>query len=347
MWGGWADADRTVPWRRDTIVNFYSAGKALAASLVLRALDRASLSVDTPVADFWPEFASGGKEWVTVRHVLCHRAAVPAIRERLTDDDLFDWPTMTAAVAATEPWWAPDERHAYHTNTFGHLTGEIVRRLSGDMPGGALRRVADELDADVWFGVPTGEQHRCADVIWDAPTRSFPDPDTLTGDARMVLLAHTNPPGYSSIGVVNTSAWRGGQFPSTGGQGSARGLARFYAGLLDDDRVVRRDLLDEATRPQSRGPCPVLADDAVFGLGFTPTTERRPLGTNPRSFGHFGTGGALGFADPDAGISFGYVMNHVIPRWQSTRNRALIDRLYELLPPAGGRRLGADPAGAP
>jgi CubicO group peptidase (beta-lactamase class C family) len=334
VWGGWADVGRTVPWRRDTIVNFYSAGKALAASLVLRALDQAAMSIDTPVVEFWPEFAAGDKEWVTVRHVLSHRAAVPAIRERLTDDDLFDWPTMTAAVAATAPWWAPDRRHAYHTNTFGHLTGEIVRRLSGDMPGIALRRIAEELDADVWFGVPAAQQHRCADVIWDSPIRAFPDPETLTGDARMVLLAHTNPPGYSSIGVVNTPAWRVGQFPSTGGQGSARGLARFYRGLLDQDRIVRRDLLDEATRPQSCGPCPVLADDVVFGLGFTPTTGRRPLGTNPRSFGHFGTGGALGFADPDAGVAFGYVMNHVIPRWQSTRNRALIDRLYELLPSA-------------
>jgi len=97
---------------------------------------------------------------------------------------------------------------------------------------------------------------------------------------------------------------------------------------FDGDRLISADLLQEATSPQSTGPCPVLGEDVTFGLGFTPTTPRRPFGPTPHSFGHFGTGGALGFADPDTGIGFGYVMNHVIPRWQSSRNRALIDALY-------------------
>jgi CubicO group peptidase (beta-lactamase class C family) len=92
--------------------------------------------------------------------------------------------------------------------------------------------------------------------------------------------------------------------------------------------VLSTPLLTEAARTQSSGHCPLLGEDVQFGLGFTPTTERRPLGPNPGSFGHFGTGGALGFGDPHARIAFGYVMNHVIPRWQSTRNRALIDALY-------------------
>ncbi|MEQ8842699.1 MAG: serine hydrolase [Acidimicrobiales bacterium] len=93
--------------------------------------------------------------------------------------------------------------------------------------------------------------------------------------------------------------------------------------------VARRTRI--ATRPHATGPCPILGEEAGFGLGFTPTTARRPFGTNPRSFGHFGTGGAVGFADPDAGVAFGYVMNDVIPRWQSTRNRTLIDTLYTVL----------------
>jgi CubicO group peptidase (beta-lactamase class C family) len=89
--------------------------------------------------------------------------------------------------------------------------------------------------------------------------------------------------------------------------------------------------LAEATSVQSEGFCPVLGEAMAFGLGFKPTIARRPFGPNPRSFGHFGTGGAVGFADPDAGVAFGYVMNHVIPRWQSSRNRALIDALYRSL----------------
>jgi CubicO group peptidase (beta-lactamase class C family) len=249
----------------------------------------------------------------------------------MTDDDLFDWPVMADALAGTEPWWPIGTRHAYHTNTFGHLTGEIIRRATGEMPGDALRRVADEIDADIWMGIPDQLLSRCADVIW-APDRivdpNVIDTSRLEGDALMYVLAHFNPPGYSSIGLVNTARWRSAHVPSTNGHGTARGLAKFYAALLEPDRVLSPSLLAHATQPQSSGPCPILGDDVVFGLGFTPTTPRRPLGPNPRSFGHFGTGGALGFADPDAGIAFGYVMNHVIPRWQSTRNRALIDALY-------------------
>jgi CubicO group peptidase (beta-lactamase class C family) len=147
----------------------------------------------------------------------------------------------------------------------------------------------------------------------------------------MSALAHFNPPGYSSIGVVNSARWRSAQVPSTNGHGSARGLARFYAALLEPGRILSPDLLALATRPHSVGPCPILGEEVAFGLGFTPTSRRRPLGPNPRSFGHFGTGGALGFADPDAGVAFGYVMNHVVPRWQSSRNRALVDALYDSL----------------
>lgn len=109
------------------------------------------------------------------------------------------------------------------------------------------------------------------------------------------------------------------------------GVARLYSALLEPGRLVSADLLAEATSAQSRGYCPVLDEEVTFGLGFKPTHPRRPFGSNPNSFGHFGTGGAVGFADPDAGIAFGYVMNQVTPRWQSPRNRALIDALYSSL----------------
>jgi CubicO group peptidase (beta-lactamase class C family) len=147
----------------------------------------------------------------------------------------------------------------------------------------------------------------------------------------MMAFGYFNPPGYSSLGVVNTARWRSTEVPSTNGHGTAGGVARFYAALLEPGRLLSAELLGEATAPQSEGFCPVLGQEVTFGLGFKPTTPRRPFGPNPRSFGHFGSGGALGFADPDAGVAFGYVMNHVIPRWQSTRNRALMEAVYQAL----------------
>ncbi|HRE03410.1 MAG TPA: serine hydrolase domain-containing protein, partial [Ilumatobacteraceae bacterium] len=334
LWGGYADEARTRSWTADTLVNVYSVGKALAATMLLQLVDAGALTLDTRVCEVWPEFAAGGKAAVTVRQALCHEAGVPAIRQTLTDDDLRDWTTMADALAATETWWPIGTRHAYHTNTYGFLLGEIVRRVTGDGPGRRLQRVAadvGDVPADVFFGVPDTDQARCADVIW-APSRPMDphaiDRSQLTGDALMNVLAHFNPPGASSIGLVNTPSWRSAEVPSTNGHGSARGVARFYAALADPDRLLSPSLLHTATRPQTLGPCTILGEEIAFGLGFTPTTERRPLGPNPNSFGHFGTGGALGFADPDSGVAFGYVMNHVIPRWQSTRNRALIDALF-------------------
>jgi CubicO group peptidase (beta-lactamase class C family) len=133
------------------------------------------------------------------------------------------------------------------------------------------------------------------------------------------------------MGIVNTALWRGSVVPSTNMHATARGLATFYNALQEHGRLISAPLLSEATSPQSEGYCPILDEEATFGLGFIPTTSRRPLGPNARSFGHFGTGGALGFCDPEAQVAFGYVMNQVTPRWQSTRNAALRAALYAAL----------------
>jgi CubicO group peptidase (beta-lactamase class C family) len=307
-------------------------GKPLVALSALQLVDAGAIGLDDPIAAVWPEFAAAGKAGATLRHVLCHRAAVPAIHERLTNDDLWSWDRMTEALAATEAWWVLGARHAYHTNTYGYLVGVVGRRITGDRPGARLRRVVDGLDVDVWFGVPAAEQARCADVLWaGGDLSSSLSLDGLEGDVLMEATGYVNPPGFSSIGVVNLPEWRAAEVPSTNGHGTAQGVARVYAALLEPGRLLSPEVLAEATRAQSVGPCPVLHADVSFGLGFQPTTPTRPFGPNPNSFGHFGSGGALGFADPDAGVAFGYVMNHVIPRWQSTRNRALIDALYASL----------------
>ena len=332
LWGGGADADRRTRWRADTIVNAYSVGKAIVSLLLLRLVDQGLVDLDAPIARYWPDFGAAGKEGATVRHAMCHRAGVPAIREPLTNDALSDFDAMCAALARTAPWWPPGARHAYHTNTFGHLVGGIVRHVTGHTPGEVLRDLATALDADVHFGVAEPDLARCADVVWQGgvPPSDLAVLDQLDETTRMTMLGYVNPPGYSSMGIVNTAVWRRAEVPSTNGQMSARGIARVY------DAVIRRsllsdDLLAEAVRPQSSGPCPTLGQDVTFGLGFQPWTPERPFGRTPAGFGHFGTGGSLGFADPSAGVAFGYVMNDVIPRWQSPRNRALVDAVYASL----------------
>jgi CubicO group peptidase (beta-lactamase class C family) len=339
LWGGWTDEARSNAWREDTLVNAYSVGKPIVALAVLQCVASGELDLDEPATHWWPELIAG-QLGATVRDVLCHRAGVPAIRQPLTNDALWDWNTMRDAIAATEPWWVPGSKHGYHTNTYGFLAGELARRVTGRLPGAWLQdAIAGPLAADMAWGLSRRQQERCADVVWQsdtAPPSDWRDPSQLDDEQAMRVLAYMNPPGFSSLGVVNTAEWRATQVPSTNLHATARGIARLYSALAAGGTIGRvtvldADLLAEATKPQSEGWCPFLEREVTFGLGFQPTRPDRPFGSNPGSFGHFGTGGALGFADPTASLAFGYVMNAVKPRWQNTRNRALIDALYGCL----------------
>jgi CubicO group peptidase (beta-lactamase class C family) len=340
LWGGYADVEAGRLWSEDTICGFYSTGKPLVAIELLQQLDRGTVGLDDAVADTWPEFAQAGKEHITFRQVLCHQAGLSAIRKRLPEGAMLDWQLMVNELASQAPWWEPGSRHVYHTNTFGFLVGEPVRRLTGLSPGEYLQQyLAKPLKEHFYFGVPDDKLDQVATLYMEVgdrvPDISFLD-QPMPDEERMLKHGIYNPSGFSSIGVLNTRAWRQGQVPSTNGHGTARGIAHIY-GLLaipEEDRtlqILSRDMLAEATRLQSGGYCPALEREVDFGLGFQLTRPDRPFGPNSGSYGHFGTGGSLGFADPQRGVGFGYVMNHIKPRWQNSRNRALLDALYSCL----------------
>lgn len=252
---------------------------------------------------------------------------------------MLDWTRMTTALAAQDPWWTPGELHGYHVNTFGFLVGELVRRASGRSVGELLRaEVAAPLEADVHIGLPPAQHGRVAEFLWTADLPPVPpDPASLPPEFALQWQTYFNPPGVSgSGGWVNRADWRAGEVPSTNGHASARGIARVFAalaagGTIDGLAVLAPDTLAAATVEHSRGDDLVLHRPSRFGLGFQLTQPERPLGPNPHTFGHFGSGGALGFCDPDARLSFGYVMNHMGPRWQNPRNAALIEAVYASL----------------
>jgi CubicO group peptidase (beta-lactamase class C family) len=343
VWAGWADAERTRPWRRDTLVNVFSVGKGMVALSVLMLVDRGEVDLDAPVARYWPEFAAGGKSDIAVRTVLCHQAGLPAIRRLLPPFAMYDWHLMTAALAAEEPWWEPGSQHGYHVNTFGFLAGEIVRRVAGEGFGDFFRtRIAGPLDADFHFGTAPRYDERTAEYVFgDTPKdigdeegrrRIAADPDFVT----LLRRVYENPPGLSGLGTVNTREWRAAVIPSTNGHATARGVARIYGvlargGAADGIALLHRETLDGAIVEASCGVDAILGRPSRFGLGFQLTQPERPLGPNPRTFGHFGAGGSLGFADPDAQLAFAYTMNRAGPRWQNPCNRALIDALYACL----------------
>jgi len=336
LWGGYRDAARRAPWARETLVNFFSVGKAFTTLVALRLVERGALDLDAPAARLWPEFAGRGKEAITLRHMLSHQSGLPAIREALPDGAMFDWPRMTRALENQQPWWEPGTAHGYHVNTFGFLAGELVRRASGKSIGTLLREeIAGPLGADIHIGLPQTDHSRCAEFLWPSVLPERPQGD-LPDEALMKWNTYWNPPGISGAGWVNSAEWRTAEIPSTNGHGTARGIARIYAalangGAIDGVEILSASMLAEATTEHSFGPDRILDRESRFALGFQlPQAERR-LGPNNEAFGHFGAGGSLGFCDPVARVAFAYVTNDMGPRWQNPRNRALIEAIYESL----------------
>lgn len=336
LWGGFRDAAREHPWARETLVNFFSVGKAFTALVAARLVERGLLDLDAPAHRLWTEFGCNGKETITLRHMLSHRAGLPAIREDLPDGAALDWNRMVAALAAETPWWQPGTAHGYHVNTYGYLVGELVRRASGRTVGQILRdEVAGPLGADVHIGLPSTEHHRAAEFLWPPILPERPE-GPLDDDTLMKWNTYWNPPGISGSGWVNRPEWREAEIPSTNGHGTARGIARVYSALaaggsIDGVDILSRDALAAATEEQSFGPDRILERELRFALGFQLPQTERPLGPNAEAFGHFGAGGSLGFCDPVARVAFGYVTNDMGPRWQNPRNKALLAAIYECL----------------
>ena len=166
LWGGHSDKARTKPWTRDTLVNIYSTTKGLAAMCAHRLVDQGKLDLDAPVAKYWPEFAQAGKDKLPVRYLLSHRAGLPAVRKALPPEALYDWNTMTNALAAQEPWWVPGTKHGYHAITYGWLVGEVVRRASGKTLGTYFRdEIVTPLGLDAHIGLDAKHDSRTTNII--------------------------------------------------------------------------------------------------------------------------------------------------------------------------------------
>lgn len=316
LWGGFADAARSRPWRRDTVVNLFSTTKGLVALCAHRLADEGRLDFEAPVARYWPEFAQAGKGELPVGQLFDHSAGLAAIHRPLPPEALYEWETMTAALAEQAPWWKPGTRHGYHALTFGWLAGELVRRVSGKGPRALLRdELAGPLGADVQIGLAPTDDARAAELV--------PAPLPQPGEPNMMAEALKNPTGVAARAFLNpliqpnaihSEAWRRAEIPAANGFASARGLARLYGaaacGTVDGVCALSPEGQVRAGTERRAGPDLVLMGlPTRYGLGFMLGTEDEPLGPHPGAFGHSGAGGSLGFADPAARLGFGYVMN--------------------------------------
>jgi CubicO group peptidase (beta-lactamase class C family) len=337
LWGGFSEPDKTTPWQEDQLVNVFSIGKGVTAVLAAQCVAGGLVSYDTRIVSVWPEFAVHGKEGLTLRDLLGHRAGLPAVRTRLPADAIFNWKIMTESLATEKPWWTPGHEHGYHVNTYGFLVGEVLRRATGKTIGQLTSElIATPLNAEIYLGTPSHLHNRIADFEW--PGDPFPELEPAGLDEEQLLQFNTyyNPSGISGAGVVNTAPWRLAEMPSTNVHASSRAVATLYTSLAhggthENVTLLPHDVLATATSEVSIGNDRILHRTSRFAHGFQLPIPERGFGPNIESFGHFGAGGSVGFCDPVAKVGFGYVMNQMGPRWQNPRNRALIDSLYSCL----------------
>nr|WP_272492514.1 serine hydrolase domain-containing protein [Pseudomonas sp. TMW22091] len=319
VWAGTADKDGHQPWHTDTIANLFSCTKPFTAVTALQLVEEGKLELDVPVARYWPEFAASGKQAITLRQLLSHRAGLPAIRQMLPREALYDWQTMVDALAAEEPWWTPGEGHGYAAITYGWLLGELIRRADGRSAGQSIvARTAKPLGLDFHVGLADDEFYRVAHVARSKGNEG----DEVSKRMLMTMMrepnsmttrAFANPP--SIMTSTNTPEWRRMEQPAANGHGNARSLAGFYSGLLDG-RLLEAEMLEQLTREHSIGEDKTLLTQTRFGLGCMldqPNVPNATFGLGPKAFGHPGAGGSIGFADPEREVTFGFVTNTLGP----------------------------------
>jgi CubicO group peptidase (beta-lactamase class C family) len=329
----WAGMDKLKrrPFTADTITILMSCTKAVTAICVHRLAQRGLIDYDAPVVRYWPEFAAGGKDAITVRDILAHRAGLMGFNDEagIFGSALFDWNRCTAAVANMEPWWKPGSAYFYHALTFGYLAGEVVRRVSGKTVG---KFVADELAGplklDLWIGLPPEQEHRVAPHIAPAAQMTEEQGRALFSSLGMNM---NSPAVRGALGVIaimgdglnllNTREAHAAELPFGNGIANARAMAKMYAaciGEIDGIRLLTRETVERVRESQDEGlgvptELTLLAGPGPqrFGLGFElPRTIEPMLGEG--SFGHGGAGGRIAFAHPESGTAVAYVCNSML-----------------------------------
>ena len=341
LWGGLADREKNRPWERDAVVFVASTTKGATAMCAHLLVQRGRLDLDAPVTRYWPEFGAAGKEDIPVRWLLSHQAGLPVIDAQLTFEEVCAWDPVIRALEAQKPLWTPGTEHLYHATTFGNLVGEVVRRITGKTLGTFFaEEIAGPLGLSSWIGLPEEVEPRIAklevapfpynspeDLVADFAAAMGIDPavagtlvPTLWGpDSTLMRAGSLN--GALAGEALETRAWRAAEIPGGNMFTDAHSIARMYASTVsevDGFRLLQSDTVATMTEVQTdrtsmHGVPPELAPATKnlfnMSLGFWRSTPPVMPMLGPASFGHPGSGGSLGAADPEAGVAFGYVSN--------------------------------------
>jgi CubicO group peptidase (beta-lactamase class C family) len=311
IWGGHTDEERSQPWERDTITNVWSSTKTITSLAALMLVDRGQLDVDAPVARYWPEFAAAGKQDVLVRHIMGHTSGVSGLEQPAVAEDLYDWEKVTARYASQEPWWPPGTVSGYHALNYGHLVGEVLRRITGmTLKQFVADEIAGPLGADFQIGAAESDWPRIADVVPPPPLEFDIEAIGLDSPAVKTL---TGP--WAQAETANTAGWRRADIGAANGHGNARSVARIMSvvsrgGEIDGIRLLRPETIEVIFREQSRGPDVVIGVPLRYGIGYgLPMPETLPYLPDEKICFWGGWGGSVILMDVGRKVTFAYMMN--------------------------------------
>ena len=332
LWGGFQDKNKTKPWQKDNLVTVYSTTKGVAAFCIALAMEKGLLKYEEKVSTYWPEFASNGKEDITIGMLMSHQAGICSPETRNVDD-YYNQNLMAEKLAGMTPIWEPGTASGYHSMTFGWLTSELILRVTGKSLGTFFREeVGDRHEIDFFIGLPESEDHRVAELI------PFDIVRNENSEQQQVELTDAQKSQRNSAGTLdiqNTKAWRQAEIPSANGQGNAGGLAKLYSLIVPEDnslKLLKDDTVNQMTTMQIEGRDLVLAVQVRWGVGFILNKHKIIYGPIEGAFGHSGYGGSCAFGDPENKIGVSYVMNRMLDNFNADgRSIELINATYDSL----------------
>ena len=326
---GWADRDKTIPFGDDTLACVYSSGKAAIAFLVARAISDGKLDYEKPVADYWPEFAANGKENISVAMALSHQAGLCGFPEEIPSEEWIDHDRICARLAAMAPMWRPGSSSGYHTQTFGFIAGELIRRATGRTIGQIYREdYFDGRGVDIHCGLSGEETGRIA--FMPKPPRA----PVHRPDSEFTKIAFLKP--WSAAGNISREQWLAAEIPASNTHATARGIAELlcpfanrgvdFRGLTEIEPVV----VEAALKPRISGEDLVLPFNLTWAAGLMFNTNGH-FGPSKTALGHPGFGGSAVMIDPARRLCAAYVMNKMSPALSGDpRAVRLFNALYDV-----------------
>ncbi|KAM0294270.1 hypothetical protein HYE67_007929 [Fusarium culmorum] len=310
IWGGHKDQERKEPWEENTIVNVFSSTKTVTSLAVLILVDRGMIDVNERVSKYWPEFGQNGKEDVLVRHLLSYASGVPGWDEPLSMEDVYDLEKSTPMLARQAPWWTPGTASGYHSLTYGHLLGELIRRVSGkSLREFVATEIAGPLGADFQIGASENTWDRVAPIVPPEASGIMADFDVKSVQGRTLL----NPP--IDPNYANSEGWRKAEIGAANGHANSRSLVRIMSAITLGGETAGKRILKEKTvklifEEQQSGEDLVMKIPLRLGIGFG-LTPCAALDWIPEGNVCFwgGWGGSFIVMDLDRRMTISYTMN--------------------------------------